>query len=342
MITLLIFVALAICVSFYCSLLESALLSITPAYVRLCQKKSGLKGQKLANLKKEVDRPLAAILSLNTVAHTLGATGAGAQAALVFGNHWVGLFSALLTLAILVLSEVIPKTLGAIHWRGLTDFVAHSLPVLIVITYPLVWLSVRISNLLKHEKPQQVMRDEIHALAEVGKDEGVITSEESRFIKSLLQFRDVRIDAVMTPISVVESICEFETADQALAREIPFSRIPLYAEDPQNITGYVLKDDLHEAGRLDRGDQTVSDFKRSIFNINSQSDLPHAIQYFSQNRTHIAAVTDHRNKAIGIVTLEDTVEAMLGWEIVDEFDPIPNMRQFPREKGNSSLVPETI
>ena len=336
MVTLIFFVALAIIVSFYCSLLESAFLSITPAYVQSVQAEPGPRGQTLAELKQEVDRPLAAILSLNTIAHTLGAAGAGAQAAIVFGNEWVGVFSALLTLAILMVSEVVPKTLGAVHWRKLTGVVAHTLPILIIITYPLVWLSVRVSGLLQHDKPRQVMRGEIHAIAEIGKEEGAISHEESSFIKSVLQFRDTKVDKVMTPISVVVSVCESETAHEVLSKEIPFSRIPVYKDDPLEITGYVLKDDLHETERCGHGEKLVSQFKRAIFSINAQSDLPHAINYFSRNQAHIAAVTDDSGNALGVVTLEDTVETLLGWEIVDEFDPTPDMRELARELDSVS------
>lgn len=342
MVTLILFIALAIVVSFYCSLLESAFLSITPAYVQLSQADPGSKGQTLARLKQEVDRPLAAILSLNTIAHTLGAAGAGAQAAIVFGNEWVGLFSALLTLAILMFSEVIPKTLGAIHWRRLTGFVARTLPILIIVTYPLVWLSVRVSGLLQHAKPRQVMRGEIQALAEIGKEEGAISPEESSFIQSMLQFRDTKVDKVMTPVSVVQSVCESETAHQVLGKEIPFSRIPVYKNSPLDITGYVLKDDLHETERCGNGARLISQFKRGIFNISAQSDLPHAINYFSQNHSHIAAVVDQSGNALGVVTLEDTVETLLGWEIVDEFDPIPDMRELAKELDTNNDSPDTL
>ena len=205
--------------SFYCSLLESAFLSITPAYVQLSQTESPETGEVLSRLKNQVDRPLAAILSLNTIAHTLGATGAGAQATVVFGSQWIGLFSALLTLGILIFSEIIPKTLGAMHWRKLAGFVAVNLPILIMVTYPLVWLSVLISKLLRHEKPQQVERNELQALAELGKEEGAISLEESEIISSLLKFRDTKVDAVMTPINVVESVDELLTVQQVLGMD---------------------------------------------------------------------------------------------------------------------------
>ncbi|MBX2870199.1 MAG: DUF21 domain-containing protein [Acidiferrobacterales bacterium] len=327
---LVVFVALAIIVSFYCSLLESAFLSITPASVQVYLKEHPKKGAKLVQLKEEVDRPLAAILSLNTIAHTLGATGAGAQAAILFGNQWIAIFSALLTLAILILSEVIPKTLGAVHWRRLIGFVVNTLPLLIALTYPLVWLSVAISSLLRHRKPRQIMRSEIHAIAELGEQEGAISKEESAFIQSLLKFKDITVDEVMTPISVVASVQESEKVEQVLDQDIPFSRIPLYRNESNQITGYILKDDLHELVEDNETAVPVAAFKRSIFSMDSRSDLPHAINYFSKNRDHIAVATDKSGQAVGIITLEDAVETLLGWEIVDEFDPVPDMRKLAK------------
>jgi len=312
---LVLFVVLAIVVSFYCSLLESAFLSITPAFVQVYQGTHPKKGTKLAELKEEVDR----------------ATGAGAQAAILFGNQWIAIFSALLTLAILILSEVIPKTLGAIHWRRLTGFVVRTLPLLILLTYPLVWLCVVISSLLRHRKPRQVMRSEIQAIAELGEKEGAISKEEAGFIQSLLKFKDITVDSVMTPISVVSSVQESETVEQVLEKDIPFSRIPLYSGEPNQITGYVLKDDLHDIGKEEDSEQSVVTFKRRIFSMDATADLPHAINYFSKNRDHIAVATDQTGQAVGIITLEDAVETLLGWEIVDEFDPVPDMRKLAKD-----------
>ena len=331
MIELILFVSFAIVVSFYCSLLESVFLSITPAYVQAYKSDHPKLGNKLLELKSEVDRPLAAILSLNTVAHTIGATAAGAQATIVFGSYWIGLFSVVLTLAILIFSEVIPKTLGAIHWRKMIGLVTMTLPVLIVITYPLVWISVQISAFLRHEKPRQVMRNEIQALAELGEQEGAINKDEFDLISSMLKFRDVKVDAVMTPISVVSSVSESETIKGALEMEIPFSRIPVYKDNPKKLTGYLLKDDLHNASLEDQDDRIVATLKRSMLSLSPNEKLPIAIKQFSEVHGHIAVVENADGEATGIVTLEDAVEALLGWEIVDEFDPVSDMRELAEE-----------
>ena len=308
-------------------MLESAFLSITPAYVQVYKSDHPTLGPKLLELKSEVDRPLAAILSLNTVAHTIGATAAGAQATIVFGSYWIGLFSVVLTLAILIFSEVIPKTLGAIHWRKLIGLVTTTLPILIIVTYPLVWLSVQISAFLRHEKPRQVMRNEIQALAELGEQEGAINRDEFDLISSTLKFRDVKVDAVMTPISVVASVSESETIKKALEMEIPFSRIPVFQNDHKKLTGYLLKDDLHNASLDDLDDRPVATLKRPMFSLSPEEKLPIAIKQFSEIRGHIAVVENTENEATGIVTLEDVVEALLGFEIVDEFDPVSDMRE---------------
>ncbi len=292
-----------------------------------------LKGQKLAKLKEEVDKPLAAILSLNTISHTIGATGAGAQAAILFGSQWIGLFSAALTLAILILSEVIPKTLGALYWRKLAGFVVTSLPILITLTYPLVWVSVRVGNLLKHGKPRQIMRNEIAAIAELGENEGAITSDETAYIRSLLEFRDVKVDEVMTPISVVSYIHDKQSIRETLEQNIPFSRIPIYAESDKNYQRYLLKDDLHDAMLADKGDQLAVSVSRPLIILPCSTKLPAAIKHFTKNQGHMAIVLDKQDKAVGVITLEDAVETLLGWEIVDEFDPVPDMRDLA-EKNN--------
>ena len=327
MIELIFFVSLAILVSFYCSLMEAAFLSITPAYVHLYETRHKKAGRRLARLKTEADRPLAAILSLNTIAHTLGATGAGAQAAILFGNTWIGIFSALFTLAILIFSEVIPKTLGTLHWRRLTGFVAQSLPILILVMLPLVWLSELVGRLLRHDNPKLVGRDEIQAFAELGVKEGALSNDEAEFIKSMLKFRYVKVESVMTPLSVVAAVDQSESIRDVLDQDIPFSRIPVYSDKPGVIDGYILKDDLHDASLSGTNHDTVQSFVRPIIEISVQTPLPRVITRFSEDHGHIAAVVNVDGTAAGIVTLEDAVETLLGWEIVDEFDPVVDMRE---------------
>ena len=183
------------------------------------------------------------------------------------------------------------------------------------------------------------MRSEIRALAEIGKEEGVISSDESSFIQSLLQFRDIKATDVMTPISVVASVNESDSVIKVLSQEIPFSRIPVYKKDDKKITGYVLKDDLHEAGRDDQHAISISAYKREIYSIDGGSNLLQALKYFTENRSHIAVVNDVNGMSIGIITLEDTVETLLGWEIIDEFDPVADMRELANESLSGNGFP---
>ena len=334
MLELIFFVAIAIGLSFFCSILEASFLSITPAFAHRYEMDHPKPGARLRSLRAEIDKPLAAILSLNTVAHTAGATGAGAQAAIVFDDHWIGLFSAALTLAILIVSEVIPKTIGVIYWRRLTPLVVRSLPVLVILTWPLVWLSGLVSGLFRKSKPRQLLRSEMIAMAELGLKEGAIDDEESRLIQSTLKFRDVRVVDVMTPIKVVAAFKSDLTLEDLVKSDVPFSRIPLYQTNKRRITGYVMKDDVRDA--LDEGGKArqLGELERKIASIPESSTVADALRMFSRQRSHIAVVEHANGSAVGIITMEDTVETLIGMEIVDEFDPAVDMRRV----APSSLV----
>jgi CBS domain containing-hemolysin-like protein len=332
---LVVYVAIAIGLSCYCSILEASFLSITPAFAHRYETDHPKSGARLRSLRAEIDKPLAAILSLNTVAHTAGATGAGAQAAIVFNDHWIGLFSAGLTLGILILSEVIPKTIGVIYWRRLTPLVVRSLPVLVVLTWPLVWLSGLVSGLFNKRKPQQLLRSEMMAMAELGLQEGAIDRDESELIQSTLRFREISVTDVMTPIKVVAALRSDLPLNEVAQGDIPFSRIPVFHTNKRRIAGYVLKDDVHEAHAQDAGDSTLAELQRDIARIPADQTVADALRLFSRQRSHIAVVESETGSALGIITMEDTVETLLGMEIVDEFDPAVDMRRV----APSSLFP---
>ena len=234
------YVVLAVGVSFLCSIMEAVLLSVTPAYIGALEKDAPSSARQLRALKDDIERPLAAILSLNTVAHTVGAAGAGAQAAVVFGSAAVGVFSAVLTLAILVLSEVIPKTFGAVYWRALAPVVAQTLGPMIWVLGPLVWLCQLITGLVSRGKEDEpaVSREELIAMADIGELQGVIEADETRIVKNLMRFRGLTAKDVMTPRTVLVAFPESATAAQVTKRDIPFSRIPVYDENPDQVTGY--------------------------------------------------------------------------------------------------------
>ena len=327
---LILYVALAIGVSFICSLLEAVLLSLTPAYVRVYRQAHPRRGCALAALHENLDRPLSAILSLNTVAHTVGATGAGAEAAQVFGNAWVGLFAAALTLAILVLSEIIPKTLGAVHWRRLTPLAAIVLPMLVSALKPLVWLAGWLTSLIRQSDPVAVSRAEIAAMADIGAAQGTLATHETVLLKNLLRFRDVTVEDVMTPLSVVGAHPASLPVADAVAEDLPFSRIPVHDGSIEQIDGYVMRDDL--LAQRDTGGP-VGDLKRAVLELTSTSSLPNALDAFIGRREKIAVIDGPGGDPIGILTLEDVLEALLGREIVDEADVVVDMRALARSKG---------
>lgn len=334
--TLLIFyLILAIGVSFLCSILEAVLLSITPSYVAVLEKQGHKSGKILRSLKRDIDRPLSAILSLNTIAHTIGAAGVGAQAQVVFGNAYVTLTSIILTLLILVLSEIIPKTLGATYWKKLSGFAARTTKGLIIITYPLVLLSKGITNLLSSEEKQpSVSREEFSAMAELGHEEGVFEEEESNIFKNLIRFNSLRVKDIMTPRIVVVKFPQKRTIKEVMdsTEELRVSRIPVYGENEEDITGYILKNDLYLTYSDGGGAKTLEDIKREVLIIPENISIKTLFERLLESQEHIAVVVDEYGGFSGVVTMEDVVETLLGMEIVDEIDAIDDMQKLARQK----------
>lgn len=330
---LVVYVALAIGVSFLCSVLEATLLSVTPAYVGAMEETNPTASARLKTLKADVDRPLAAILSLNTVAHTIGAAGAGAEAAGYFGSAAVGIFSAVLTLAILVLSEIIPKTLGAVYWRGLAPLAARILTPLIWITYPLVLLSQGITKVIARGKKEgAVSREEIAALAQIGHEEGVFDAAESKTLRSLLRFHKLSARDVMTPRPVLVAYPE-DTPLRVIADDgQPFSRLPLYRRDRDDITGYVLRDDVLKAVADGEGDATAALLAREILTAPDSLPLPRLFERLLERREHLALVVGEYGGTAGVVSVEDIVETLLGLEIMDEVDADDDMQALARRQ----------
>lgn len=332
---LLIYAAIALGVSFLCSIMEAVLLSITPGYVA-AQKRSGARmARRLVELKRDIDRPLAAILSLNTIAHTIGAAGAGAQAASVFGSAWLGFASAVLTLLILVLSEIIPKTLGAVYWRALTPSVVSLLVPLVTLLWPFVKLSQYITRgLASKAGSSQLEREEISALADLGKQEGVLESRETSVLKNLLKAEALSVRDVMTPRTVVFSLDENQTVGQVLKKhpEPRFSRIPVYADHPENITGYILKDSLLLHAAQGQLEVPLTQLRQNILSVIEKTPLIAMLEQLLDSRIHIATVVDEYGGLAGLVTVEDIVETVLGLEIQDESDAVEDMQEYARAR----------
>lgn len=335
-IMLILIVVGALLLSFLCSLAEATLLSITPSYLADLADKDPKKATVLKSLKIDnIDRSLAAILTLNTVAHTVGAILSGAKATVVFGSAWFGLFSAVMTLLILFLSEILPKTLGAMFWRQLTSFTAKFVHTIIVGLYPLIWISEKFTKLIARGHDVHVFsRDEFVAMASVGQESGHINERESQIIRNLFRFSGLRAQDIMTPRTVVAALDETLTAAEALAikSESPFSRIPLYSGDLHTITGFILKNEILLSVARDQLDVPLSQFKREIMTITASISPSKLLDLFLNNRQHIALVVGEYGETKGIVTLEDVLETLLGMEIMDEVDKVEDMQLMARQQ----------
>lgn len=329
------YILLALGVSFLCSVMEAALLTLTPSYVADLESRRPKVGARLRNLKANIDRPLAAILTLNTLAHTVGAAGAGAQAHAVFGSAWVGVFSGALTLAILVFSEIIPKTLGAVHAKRLAPALSAMLPPFIAITYPFVLLSQGLRGLLGAEEEQPTLtRQEFRALARLVTKEGLFDQNESSVLENVLKLRSLRAKDIMTPRTVVQALDETLTVGEAaqLESKLQFSRLPLYKEHLDDVTGYLLKHDL--TLELARGQEStpLTALRRPVATSSSGMAVPRLLEEMLRRKEHVMVLVGDYGETEGIVTLEDVVETILGMEIVDETDLVEDMQVLARKK----------
>ena len=341
MITVLIaFFLIAIVTSFLCSLWEAVLLSISPAYARLAADEGRTTGKHLQTFKQNIDRPLAAILTLNTIAHTVGAIGVGQQATMIWADAnplITGLVvPAVMTLAVLILSEIVPKTIGANQWQRLAPFTVMSLRLIIVLLYPLVWACQFITRRMNHGDNASVLtRSEFLALAEIGEKDGVFEAGETSIIENLLRFRDITAQDVMTPRMVVKIAVQEDTVDDFLAANadgpLQFSRIPVHRRDSsEDITGYVLRNQILELKIRNAGDTPLAEIRRPLRAVDETSALPELYDWFVSNREHIALVMDSYGGMSGIVTMEDVIETLLGLEIVDESDSVTDMQALAR------------
>jgi len=264
---LIVYVAIALVFSFLCSIAEAVFLSVSKAHITLMEQQDRSGGAMMRELKEDINKPLAAILTLNTIAHTIGAAGAGAQAAVVFGSAWVGVASAVLTLLILVFSEIIPKTLGAVYWRQLSGVTAHVLVMLVWILYPFVWISEKITKGFSYnEEPEGFSREEFAAMAELGEQEGQLQEQESRILKNMFLLNETPVTAVMTPRPVVFSLHESMKVSEFFSAydDTRFSRIPIYDHNREHLNGFVLKSDLLLAQIRGNSDNELKHYQREL------------------------------------------------------------------------------
>lgn len=336
LVLLFLYVFMALFFSFLCSIAEAVLLSITPSYI---EQKAHSDPEKAFRLKRlrldDIDRSLAAILTLNTIAHTVGAIVAGAKATHVFGDPWIGLFSAIMTILILFVSEIIPKTIGAVYWERLAGVTASFVNILIKVLYPLIWLSEGMTKFISKGKQQHIFsREEFLAMAGLGKKTGDIDEHESRIIDNLFRLGSLKAKDIMTPRRVIHYLQANDKINDIFEHVVQnsFSRIPIYSKDIDDITAFVLKDDVLMAqARGDEGKELKS-LQREIVCVLDEMTLPNLLESLLNQRQHIALVVDEYGDTRGLVTLEDLVETLLGMEIMDEMDEVRDMQKLAREQ----------
>lgn len=336
---LLVYLFIAIGVSFLCSILEAVLLSIRPSYLANLTVERPKAGKQVQRIKDQIDESLSSILILNTFAHTMGAAGVGAQALRVFGAQWETYIAVSLTLVILFFSEIIPKTLGATFWRRLAVPSAFVIVWLVRLVYPLVWMSTRLTKLFSDGKEDEITREEIIALASLGHKGGALVSRENEYLANLLGLREIKTEKILTPRTVVhmldENLSVTEALDHPQTRQ--FTRIPIYAGDSDNITGKVIRVDLFEAERRGQGAEPIRSIAREIIRVSEKLPVQNLLDLFIKSHVQLCLVEDEFGQTAGIVTLEDAIETLLGREIVDESDTVEDMQEMARDKYRARL-----
>lgn len=337
---LLIYVAIALGISFLCSLLESVLLSITPQYVAMKVNKGGRTGKILKSLKSEINNPLTAILTLNTIAHTMGAAGVGAQVTKIYGNNYLTISSIALTILILFVSEVIPKTIGTNYWRFYASFTSHTCSFLTKLLFPAVWISKIFTNkLIKKASNKQFQQEEFKAISKLAIDQGLLLREQEIILKQLLELGTINIKRIMTPRTVIFMLNSNLTIDQFCAQysKQSFSRIPVYQDNQDEIIGFVMRNDLLLNKIKGNGQKTLHMIKRDIEVMLESTPILSAFNLMIRNKQQIAAVISEYGSICGIVTMEDIIEHIVGCEIVDENDKHINMQELAIKKNTKDI-----
>ena len=329
---LLIYIIAVVSVSFLCSLMESILLSLNFSYIQVLKRERPVAGEMLEKLKKDIGVPLSAILIVNTIANTIGAAGVGAQSASLLGMEYMFYVSAALTLLILFLSEIIPKTIGAIYWKELAPMAAYILRVLIFVSYPLVKVAMFVTKKIsgKH-KGHMMTREELLESALMGEDAGIIDEKESDIIENTLQLSKSKIYDILTPRSVVFAVDKsMSVRDVLLKEEVhKFSRIPVYDGGIDHIVGMVMAKKIFQKAIINQ-DVAIESIMQPIFSIHENIPVSYALDMFIKRREHMFLVTDSYDQTEGIVTLEDCIETVLGVEIMDEADTTDDMQAFAK------------
>ena len=339
---LLLWATVSIFFSFLCSILEAVLLSITPTFINIKKQEGKQYAFNLERLKTDVDRPLIAILTLNTIAHTLGAMMVGIEAenlpykVEILGINTVGIVSAIMTLLILIASEIIPKTIGATYWKQLAHFASIGLDILI---FPLKWTGLLhtlqlTTKLIGGKEHKSVLsREHFIVMADMARQEGVFQESESKIIRNLLNFKEILAKDIMTPRTVIKTESESMTIEAFFKENsnLKYSRIPIYKDTQDNITGLVLKNEVFKEMAFDNGSKTLADIKRDIMVVHRNLPIPQLFERLVESKNHIALVVDEYGSVSGLVTQEDVIETLLGLEIMDESDSVADLQQLARK-----------
>ncbi|ARU49087.1 Magnesium and cobalt efflux protein CorC [Sulfurospirillum diekertiae] len=335
---LIVYLSLAICVSFLCSMMEAILLSSTNSYIESLPKEVNEDNvAMLKGLKSNIDKPISSILTINTFANTMGAAGVGAQAQILFGQEWQTAVAFGITLLILYFSEIIPKTIGAIYWKKLLIPAGHIITFFVTITIPFTWLSSHLTNYISKNKKHHsnFSRDEIMAVVAMGEKEGSILSKESDLIENLLKLKNIKAKDIMTPRSVVFALPATTTIEDAIEDDRMYihSRIPVFGETLDDVVGIAFNQRILEESVEDHDKTTLADIAHEVHMVSEYLPVPNLIDQFIKRKTHLFVVFDSYGQTAGVVTLEDAIETLLGVEIVDEMDEVEDMQLFAKDRS---------
>ncbi len=339
---LIIYVMVALGFSFLCSIWESVFLTTSFSHIELMVKQGKRAGRIMRSHKQKPEQGISAILTLNTIAHTVGATGAGAQAAIVFGNKWIGLISAILTLLILIFSEIIPKTLGVFYWKQLVPFTAYGIKVIVWILYPVVWGASGLNRLITPRRQEPtISRSELEVLAKVAVSEGALEEKEHSIFKNLLLLHRVKASDIMSPRTVIFMLQQDMTVAEVLAdhRVLAYSRIPVYKEGMDDVTGLVLRYHILSAAAERKEQLRLHELARPIHPVPETVNVARVLEELIRRQEHIFLVINEYGGTEGIITLEDAIESLLGAEITDETDLVPDLRALAKQRHSRRLQP---
>jgi CBS domain containing-hemolysin-like protein len=336
MTTLILYASLALGVSFICSILEAVVLSIPNTYIAVLERDEDKNGAVWANLKEDdAVKPLTAILTLNTIAHTMGAAGVGSEVQSIWGESALTAASIVLTIAVLFLSEIVPKTLGTAYWKKLSPLTGKILNTLIKFLVFLIIPIQALKSVLPKGDHALVTRDDVAALADLGSEEGIIEEDEEKVIRNLLKLREIKVVDIMTPRVVMTAFKSSSTVKQVLNEHdiIRVSRIPVYDDTIDDADGIVIRSEILMAASRDEWDLPMRDFKKSVIILPASANVDEVLELFLEERQQFALVQDEFGGTAGVVTMEDVLETLLGEEIVDELDEVDDMRELAREQA---------